>query len=484
MLNCMFERWWQGEPWAFMTVEALLRFPKLRKYGITLPQLSAYLRTGGPDTPTIVSVTEHDPQPLIGKPVARMPRSYKNQRRATLEMPTILEPPTPDRGRNSSREGVLNLQNLPPVVDLPNLADDAGSASPAATAVVMARAVAELHKADTDITALPSTGISGIAQPLPSATAGESVLPGTVEATSQQAHLAAAATRDDLDTKLVHRAPSDPDDTSLRRASPAPSQSPPPSSTATSSPQPQQQVELDEADEQALVDALIASVDATNQEQPDLASHLEALVAEVSEASASADTADLHSRCVSLLERLPPQLTMSELLFVDLFSGCGGRVLGYVHDSDQWDGVAVEADSDCCRVHAANLPSVSVLQHRIDPGAPLPSNLPVSVQSGTVAVCSMGPPCQPFSTAGNQLGAGDARDAFPAALEAVRQLRPLLVEIETVLNLRKFPEVFDTITEDLRAMGYCVRVHRIDFSRYGVPQRRVRLLIFGSAVLR
>lgn len=74
--------------------------------------------------------------------------------------------------------------------------------------------------------------------------------------------------------------------------------------------------------------ALIAKVDAVNESRPQLASQLAELAAETLNVVDTAVAGELRLRCETLLEQLPPQLFHGELDFIDLFSGCGGRVLG------------------------------------------------------------------------------------------------------------------------------------------------------------
>ena len=46
-----------------------------------------------------------------------------------------------------------------------------------------------------------------------------------------------------------------------------------------------------------------------------------------------------------------------------------------------------------------------------------------------------GPPCQPFSVGGNQMGVMDARDGFPAFISAVEQAKPDIWMFENVRGL-------------------------------------------------
>eukprot|EP00974_Lingulodinium_polyedra_P102931 9964562-Lingulodinium_polyedra.AAC.1 len=169
--------------------------------------------------------------------------------------------------------------------------------------------------------------------------------------------------------------------------------------------------------------------------------------------------------------------------FLELFGGCGGRTMGYELDGGMWIGVSIESQPACCAVHRDNCRNVCI-EHTITVDDPLPS---AARRGESVVTChrryqnlSAGPPCQPYSVLGKQLGANDLRDGFPALRAAIEMEKPLNVEVENVENLANHPEVLEGFCTFLREQGYYTRVYRIDASRYDVPQRRVRLLVMAS----
>jgi DNA (cytosine-5)-methyltransferase 1 len=54
---------------------------------------------------------------------------------------------------------------------------------------------------------------------------------------------------------------------------------------------------------------------------------------------------------------------------------------------------------------------------------------------GEVQFITSGPPCQPFSLGGVHKAEADARDMFPEAVRAVREVRPLGFIFENVKGL-------------------------------------------------
>ena len=64
----------------------------------------------------------------------------------------------------------------------------------------------------------------------------------------------------------------------------------------------------------------------------------------------------------------------------------------------------------------------------------------------------------------------------------VKQIKPEIVSMENVpdlSNTRKYA-VFGQFVETLHALGYDVTFKTVDASRYGVPQRRNRLVLLAS----
>lgn len=90
-----------------------------------------------------------------------------------------------------------------------------------------------------------------------------------------------------------------------------------------------------------------------------------------------------------------------------------------------------------------------------------------------------GVPCPPFSVAGKQLGADDARDMFPSALRLVEQMRPRGVMFENVQGLAsaKFKHYRDNLLVQLSRLGYQPEWQVLQAADYGVPQLRPRFIL-------
>ena len=100
---------------------------------------------------------------------------------------------------------------------------------------------------------------------------------------------------------------------------------------------------------------------------------------------------------------------------IDLFAGAGGLSLGMKQAS--WEVVgALEIWPEALATHRVNMPDVAHICDDI-------RDVDFTAFRGVDLVAG-GPPCQPFSVSGKQLGAGDVRDMLPEFLRAVEEARP------------------------------------------------------------
>jgi DNA (cytosine-5)-methyltransferase 1 len=159
----------------------------------------------------------------------------------------------------------------------------------------------------------------------------------------------------------------------------------------------------------------------------------------------------------------------SRPLALDLFAGCGGLALGF--EAVGFRTVGFELDPDACDTYNENLPG-RCHQVFLEPG------LELTQEEQRVDLVVGGPPCQPFSVVGQQLGIADKRDGFPAFLDAVKRYQPSLAIFENVRGmLYRNKPYFEAIKAELRNMGYAVSWKLLNAVDYGVPQNRERLFV-------
>jgi site-specific DNA-cytosine methylase len=95
-----------------------------------------------------------------------------------------------------------------------------------------------------------------------------------------------------------------------------------------------------------------------------------------------------------------------------------------------------------------------------------------------------GPPCQPFSQGGRNLGKDDHRDMIPDFQRCVAQILPEEFVLENVRGLaspRHIAYLRQRVAE-FEALGYVVEWRVLDAAEHGVPQSRKRLFVKGRRV--
>jgi DNA (cytosine-5)-methyltransferase 1 len=167
---------------------------------------------------------------------------------------------------------------------------------------------------------------------------------------------------------------------------------------------------------------------------------------------------------------------------IDLFSGCGGLTLGL-----ELAGfkvlAAIENDELAVHTYKANHPNVRVYGRDIQdvPAQELLKKL--GMKPGELDLLAGCPPCQGFSVLRTRNGAAQRRDRrnglIVEMLRFTRAFRPKAVMMENVPGLSEHWS-FRALCRELRRLGYQVRWDVKDASRYGVPQRRKRLILVAS----
>jgi DNA (cytosine-5)-methyltransferase 1 len=193
------------------------------------------------------------------------------------------------------------------------------------------------------------------------------------------------------------------------------------------------------------------------------------------------------------------------LTSLELFAGAGGLSLGIAKAGFKCLGL-IERNETAGATLVANARQLL----RVDPAAVTIADIEDVDFSSLphVDLLSGGPPCQPFSLGGKNLGSEDPRNMFPALLHAVGTVLPRAVLIENVKGLarEKFSDYFAYIRKQLEfpthqlPRGCCWKDHFarlstvrerdvpleeqysvgfqvIDSADFGVPQRRERILI-------
>lgn len=197
---------------------------------------------------------------------------------------------------------------------------------------------------------------------------------------------------------------------------------------------------------------------------------------------------------------------MSAYKFVDLFSGCGGLSLGLTMAGLQGQ-FAIERDAMAFETFAANFLSdryvpiekfawPTWLEKRAWPIDELLTKHLEQLRKmeASLDVLAGGPPCQGFSFAGRRNEADPRNQLFEKYVEVVKVIKPSALVLENVPGMKvahsnsnasgKAKEkpsesYYEKLKRSLESIGYEVHGELVDASRYGVPQKRNRLIVIG-----
>ena len=183
-------------------------------------------------------------------------------------------------------------------------------------------------------------------------------------------------------------------------------------------------------------------------------------------------------------------------MYIDLFSGCGGLALG-LHSAG-WKGLfAVEKSKDAFSTLEYNLINknsnfawpdwLPKKNHDIN-------NIIEEYQEnlkslrGKISLVAGGPPCQGFSMAGRRKEEDDRNKLIDSYIKFIELIQPQILFFENVRGFtigfkqgNKRGEAYSVyVVNKLKELGYNVKGKIVDFSEYGVPQKRQRYILVGT----
>lgn len=165
---------------------------------------------------------------------------------------------------------------------------------------------------------------------------------------------------------------------------------------------------------------------------------------------------------------------------VDLFCGAGGLSLG-LQRAGVDVALGIDADEGCRFAFEHN---TRVPFHLADISELNPHIVLDALAGYEVRVLAGCAPCQPFSTYthGRPQDEEDRRwtllDDFASLVDACR---PEFVTMENVWKLPRH-EIFGRFVARLRQLGYDIKYDTVQCDRYGVPQKRRRLVLIASVI--
>lgn len=188
-----------------------------------------------------------------------------------------------------------------------------------------------------------------------------------------------------------------------------------------------------------------------------------------------------------------------QINYIDLFAGCGGLSLG-LHNAG-WKGLfAIEKSPDAFKTLKYNL--IDRSNHFDWPdwlkkdGEPTELDIidvlknhkeQLTGLQGKVDMVTGGPPCQGFSSNGRRNEADKRNKLITHYLKFIELVKPKILffenvkgfTMEFVKNKSKGQKYSIYVLEKLKELGYDVCGEVVDFSQYGIPQKRNRFILVG-----
>ncbi|HLP52238.1 MAG TPA: DNA cytosine methyltransferase [Chitinophagales bacterium] len=181
--------------------------------------------------------------------------------------------------------------------------------------------------------------------------------------------------------------------------------------------------------------------------------------------------------------------------YIDLFAGCGGLSLGLYNAG--WHGLfAIEKSPDAFKTLEHNL--IKTRNHFNWPEwlPKKPHDIKKVIETyskqlkalrGTVDMVTGGPPCQGFSTAGLRKETDARNKLIDSYINFIGLVEPKILFFENVKgftmefekNGKKSKRYSDYAISRLKELGYDVHPELINFSEYGIPQKRCRFILVG-----
>jgi DNA (cytosine-5)-methyltransferase 1 len=158
---------------------------------------------------------------------------------------------------------------------------------------------------------------------------------------------------------------------------------------------------------------------------------------------------------------------------VDLFCGAGGLSLGLKRAGFVTE-LALDLDPAAGATYASNFPDVRFVNEDI-------RTIRWTALRGAIDLVAGGPPCQPFSVAGDQMAAADSRDMLPEFVRAVKEIKPRAFLLENVAGLvsKRHTSYFELKMAKLQDLGYEIDYQVLNAADFGVPQERRRVIAIG-----
>lgn len=166
---------------------------------------------------------------------------------------------------------------------------------------------------------------------------------------------------------------------------------------------------------------------------------------------------------------------------ISLFTGAGGLDIGFM-EAGYKNILSSDIMPQAQKSYLRNYPKAKYLLKDICQVTT--AEIQSLIEKKTVDVIIGGPPCQGFSNMGNKNSADPRNLLFENYVRIVNELRPKCFLFENVKGLYTMFEgrFFKKVVSSFLSIGYNIHFSVIDASKYGVPQKRERVIIVGTTI--
>ncbi|MCX6210748.1 MAG: DNA cytosine methyltransferase [Bacteroidetes bacterium] len=178
-------------------------------------------------------------------------------------------------------------------------------------------------------------------------------------------------------------------------------------------------------------------------------------------------------------------VTLSNLTFVDLFSGAGGITKGF--EMAGLKGICgLDWFEEAAKTYRRNFshPFICGDIKQDSVKEEFYTTVKRNLKGKKLNIIAGGFPCQGFSMAGNRIEDDPRNSLYKELLEIVVTLQPDFIVCENVVGLRSMLQgkVEEKIIEDFEKAGYKVNVTVLRAAGYAVPQKRDRVIFIGNKI--
>ncbi len=167
----------------------------------------------------------------------------------------------------------------------------------------------------------------------------------------------------------------------------------------------------------------------------------------------------------------------NKLTFIDLFSGAGGLLRGFI-DAEYSPAFSVEIWDPAIETHKRNYPDVPIVAKDIRKI----TNEEIKQYKDKIDVIVGGPPCQGFSTIGKRLVQDPRNELVFEFIRFVDIIQPKVFLMENVRGLLSSDggRIKEAIENEFSKIGYNVISRVLNAADFGVPQFRNRVFFLGT----